>query len=484
MLLPQPRILIAEDELSLRTILKKLFTKKGFEVATAGNGDVALAKLREEEWDLAILDIKMPGTNGLDILATLKGENHPTYFILMTAQDTMENAIDAMKKGAYDYITKPFELEELEIIVDKAIKAGRLSEEVKTLRDEASARYDHSAKIIGNSKIIREIYKTIGKVASSDVSILITGESGTGKELVARSIHQNSSRSDKPFIAVNCAAIPRELLESELFGYRKGAFTGADENRAGFFEKANKGTLFLDEIGDLPLSLQAKLLRILQEKEVQRLGSTEGTPIDVRILTATNQDLEKLIKAKKFREDLYFRLNVIPFHLAPLRDRMDDLRLLAEHFLHKFAQGLGVNPKTLSPDAIEILHQYNWPGNVRELENIIKRAAVLSGNESLGAEDFSFFLGKRQEAVEQEFEDMGLEEMVEARLKPFLARIKDLDMTDLYSTIMHMAERPLLKLILKQTGHNQIKAAHILGINRNTLRKKIKDLNIKMKGEQ
>lgn len=483
MSLENPKILIAEDELSLRTILKKLLQKKGYEVDSAADGNVALKKLKEGNYALVILDIKMPGCSGLDILDTLKKEKHKAYVIMMTAQDTMKNAIEAMKKGAYDYITKPFELEELEIILEKAMAARRMAEEVKQLREGLGSPIDKEAKIVGNSKVVREIYKTIGKVAASDVSVLITGESGTGKELVARAIHQHSPRAKRAFIAVNCAAIPRDLLESELFGYRKGAFTGAEENRAGFFEMANKGTLFLDEIGDLPLNLQGKLLRILQEKEVQRLGSSESKPIDVRILAATNQSLDKLVKEKKFREDLYFRLNVIPFHLSPLRERIEDVPLLTEYFLERFSNEMDLPSKTLSGDAIKMLQQYHWPGNIRELENVLKRAALMSGNENLGTEDFSFFLGKKAEATEKEFEDMSLEQLIENRLKPFLARIKDLEMTDLYQSIIQMAERPLIKLILQQSGNNQIKAARILGINRNTLRKKIRELNLKVKDE-
>ncbi len=478
------KILIAEDELSLRTILKKLFQKKGFEVETAGDGQVALTKLRESPYDLAILDIKMPSLSGLEVLDQLKKDKVKTAIIVMTAQDTMRNAVDAMKKGAYDYITKPFELDELEMIVDKAVEARRLAEEVQSLRREVSGlKVDKEAKIVGQSRAVREVYKTIGKVAANDVSILITGESGTGKELIAKAIHQNSARAKGPFVAVNCAAIPRDLLESELFGYRKGAFTGAEENRPGHFEIANNGTLFLDEVGDLPLPLQAKLLRVLQEKEVQRLGSSEAKAVDVRILAATNQNLEKMVKEKKFREDLFFRLNVIPIHLPPLRERKEDIPLLCEYFLAKLGQETGILRKTLSPEAMQMLEGYRWPGNIRELENVIKRAAILSANETLHVQDFAFFLGKGAEDTQREIEEMGLEELIASRLQSFLAKLGDLETTNLYETIMEMAERPLIRLILKQTGQNQIRAAKILGINRNTLRKKIRTLKIAVKEE-
>ena len=477
------RILIAEDEINLRTVLKKLFLKKGFEVETSGDGQLALTKLKAEPFDLAIVDIKMPSMSGLDVLDQLKRDKVKTAIIIMTAQDTMRNAVDAMKKGAYDYITKPFELDELEMIVAKAIEAKRLAEEVQSLKQEVSGlKVDKEAKIVGQSRAVREVYKTIGKVAVSDVSILITGESGTGKELIAKAIHQNSQRSKGPFLAVNCAAIPRDLLESELFGYRKGAFTGAEENRPGYFELAHQGTLFLDEVGDLPLNLQAKLLRVLQEKEIQRLGSTEAKAVDVRILAATNQNLEKMVKEKRFREDLFFRLNVIPIHLPPLRERKEDVPLLCEYFLGKLALEANLSAKIISPEAMQMLEAYRWPGNIRELENVIKRAAILSANETLHVQDFAFFLGKGAEETQREIEEMGLEDLIASRLQSFLAKLGDVETTNLYETIIEMAERPLIRLILKQTGNNQIRAAKILGINRNTLRKKIRNLRIAVEG--
>ncbi|HCU25389.1 MAG TPA: two-component system response regulator [Deltaproteobacteria bacterium] len=477
-----PKILIAEDELSLRTVLKKLFLKKGFAVESAGDGLMALNQLKKTPFDLAIVDIKMPSLSGFEVLEAMKKEKIRSAVIIMTAQDTMKNAVEAMKKGAYDYITKPFELDELEMIVDKALEARRLAEEVQQLRQEISAaKLDREAKIIGQTRSIREVYKTIGKVSSSDVPILITGESGTGKELIAKAIHQNSPRSRAPFLAVNCAAIPRDLLESEFFGYRKGAFTGAEENRPGYFETAHQGTLFLDEVGDLPLNLQAKLLRVLQEKEVQRLGSSEAKLVDVRILAATNQNLEKMVKEKKFREDLFFRLNVIPIHLPPLRERQEDIPLLAEYFLNKLAQESGDPAKVLSSEALARLQAYGWPGNIRELENVIKRAAILSGNETLQVQDFASFLDKSRENTQREIEEMGLEELIENRLVSFLNKLGEVEPPRLYESILEMAERPLIRLILKRSNCNQIRAAKILGINRNTLRKKIRELRINLK---
>lgn len=477
-----PHILIAEDETSLRTILKKLFQKKGLEVTSVGDGALALKKLREGDVSLALLDIKMPSMSGLEVLAAIKKERPKLYVILMTAQDTMKNAIEAMKQGAYDYVAKPFELEEIEILVEKALEARRLSEEVEQLRQSTHQAPEKNIRLVGKSKAIREIYKLIGKVSASDASILITGESGTGKELVARAIHQNSERAGGPFIAVNCAAIPRDLLESELFGYRKGAFTGATENRAGFFEMAHLGTLFLDEIGDLPMGLQGKLLRILQEKEIQRLGSAEVKKVDVRVLAATNQNLAKLVKAKKFREDLFFRLNVIPLHLPPLRERREDIPLLCEYFLQRLATEMKVAAKGISEDALNLLEKYPWPGNIRELENTVKRAAILSNSPHLTVEEFSFFLNKSEEATAASVEELGLEEFITERLKIFLAKVKNLEVSNLFEMMIPMVERPLLKLVLAQMNYNQIKTAKALGINRNTLRKKLKEYQIPTKG--
>jgi len=476
------RILIAEDEASLRTILKKMFSKKGYEVETAPDGELAIAKLENGEYNVVLADINMPGKSGFDILSHVQARGLPVLVILITAQDTMKNAVEAMKAGAFDYLTKPFELDELEIVVEKALESQRLSEEVTRLRQAAKAPvFDSQAKIIGQSKPIKEIYKLIGKVAASDIPALITGESGTGKELIAKSIHQASDRARMPFIAVNCAAIPKDLLESELFGYRKGAFTGADESRAGYFEAAHKGTLFLDEIGDMPLSLQSKLLRVLQEKEVQRLGSAEAKPVDVRIISATNQDLAQLVAQKKFREDLYFRLNVVPLRVPPLRERSEDIEILTRHFISKFQKEFGLAPKSIGEDAIDFLVDYAWPGNVRELENVIKRAMVVTPGALIALKDLKGILQlSPAQAAAGDLEELALEEIVQKKLSNFLSRFDQLDAMDLYTTIIQMVERPLLSLVLQKTRGNQIQAAKALGINRNTLRKMIRTLKIKL----
>lgn len=476
------KILVAEDETSLRTILKKMFQKKSYEVETALDGSQAIAKLERESFNIILADINMPGKTGFDILSYVRSHQIPTAVILITAQDTMKNAVEAMKQGAFDYLTKPFELDELEVVVEKALENQRLSQEVAKLRQEVkSPSFDTQAKIIGQSKAIKEIYKLIGKVSASDVPVLITGESGTGKELIAKSIHHASNRSKMPFIAVNCAAIPKDLLESELFGYRKGAFTGADESRPGYFEAANKGTLFLDEIGDMPLSLQSKLLRTLQEKEIQRLGSTESKAIDVRIISATNQDLSQMVAQKKFREDLYFRLNVVPVQVPALRERGDDIEILTHHFMEKFRNEFSLPNKSMSDDAIEYLNEYAWPGNVRELENVVKRAMVVTTGSLITLKDLKGIISlKPNQIALEDLEELALEEIVHKKLANFLSRFNELDAMDLYTTIIQMVERPLLSLVLQKTRGNQIQAAKALGINRNTLRKMIRVLKIKL----
>ena len=475
------RLLIIEDELSLSTILKKLFQKKGYEVEAASDGELALRKLEQQDFDVVILDINLPSVSGLDLMQTIRKSKPKLSFIVMTAQDTMKNAVEAMKRGAFDYLTKPFDLEELETLVSKALKSKQASLEAVGLKNNLG-NLDPETKIIGQSKPIKDIYKMIGRVSNNDVSVLIFGESGTGKELIAKSIHQNSSRTKGPFVAVNCAAIPKDLLESELFGYVKGAFTGAHEDRMGYFERANGGTVFLDEIGDMPLVLQAKLLRVLQEREIQRLGQEDPRPIDVRVVSATHQDLEKKVADKSFREDLYFRLNVIPIYVPPLRDRKEDISILANYFLKKLAQEHGGAYKKCTEGSLKLLENYRWPGNIRELENVLKRAAILSSNDTLDVADFAPFLGVDNRGnVYKDFEQMHLEELIENKIQKFLDRFEELDVEDLYQTIITMAERPLIKLVLNKLNGNQIRTAKVLGINRNTLRKKIRELQIIVK---
>src|SRR5450631_3413989 len=357
------RILVADDEESMRWVLSKALKRKGFSVDLAHDGRQALSMIQDGSYDLAILDIKMPGMSGLDLLDRIREMKSDLLVVIMTAEASMKNAVEAMKRGAYDYITKPFDLDVIDAIVEKVQRARQIAGQVSLLKNELKEHYQVEKNIIGNSPPMQSIYKIIGKVADSDVTILIQGESGTGKEMVARAVHFNSGRLGKPFVAINCAAIPRDLLESELFGSEKGAYTGASERKQGKFEQANHGTIFLDEIGDMPLDLQAKILRVLQEQEVTRVGGTHNIPVDVRIVAATNQELQERVRKKEFREDLYYRLNVVPITLVPLRERREDIPLLVQYFLNRVCVEMDVPLKQCTDDAMTLLSGYSWPGN-------------------------------------------------------------------------------------------------------------------------
>jgi two-component system nitrogen regulation response regulator GlnG len=473
------RILVADDEESMRWVLSKALRKKGYAVDLASDGDEALRLLEGNTYDLAILDIKMPGISGLDLLERVRESRSDLLVVIMTAEASMKNAVEAMKRGAYDYITKPFDLDVIDAILEKVSKAREMTTQVSVLKEELKEQYQLEKTIIGNSPPMREIYKTIGKVAPSDVTVLIQGESGTGKELIARAIHFNSQRLGKPFVAINCAAIPKELLESELFGFEKGAFTGATERKLGKFEQADKGSIFLDEIGDMPLDLQAKILRVLQEKEVSRTGGSQSIPVDVRIIAATNQDLAEKVRKKEFREDLFYRLNVVPVQLVPLRERREDIPLLLDYFLAKSCTEMNTPPKQCSAEALELLCAHDWPGNVRELENSIKRAVILSSDPLLTPYDFQGL--HRGRGSEIATEDLSLEGIVDIKLRSSLTNMERMGSGDLYDVVIEQVERPLIRFVLEKTRGNQVKAAEILGINRNTLRKKIQDLGIGMR---
>jgi two-component system nitrogen regulation response regulator GlnG len=473
------KILVADDEESMRWVLSKALKRKGFSVDLAKDGDEALKMIQSAHYDMAILDIKMPGLSGLELLDQIRELKKELLVVIMTAEASMKNAVEAMKRGAYDYITKPFDLDVIDAIIEKIDKAREMTSQVSLLKEELKDRYQLEKTIIGNSQAMREIYKTIGKVAPSDITVLIQGESGTGKELIARAIHFNSKRLGKPFIAINCAAIPKELLESELFGFEKGAFTGAVERKLGKFEQANGGTIFLDEIGDMPLDLQAKILRVLQEKEVTRTGGNQSITVDTRIVAATNQDLEERVREKNFREDLYYRLNVVPIHLVSLRERKEDIPLLVEYFLKKACAEMELPTKQCTQETLALLSSYSWPGNVRELENTIKRAVILSSDPLLTAEDFSGL--KPSSGSSSRNEELSLEALVEMKLRSSLGNLEKMESGDLYGLILEQMERPLIRFVLEKTRGNQVKAAEILGINRNTLRKKIQELDIEIK---
>ncbi|QOX79737.1 sigma-54-dependent Fis family transcriptional regulator [Trichlorobacter lovleyi] len=474
------RILVADDEESMRWVLSKALRKKGYSVDLAADGNQALRQVREQSYDLVIVDIKMPGMSGLEFLDKARELRPDLLVVVMTAEASMKNAVEAMKRGAYDYITKPFDLEVIDAIIEKVSRARDVSNQVSLLKQELKDHYQVEKNIIGNSAAMREVYKTIGKVAGSDITVLIQGESGTGKELIARAIHFNSTRLGKPFVAINCAAIPKDLLESELFGSERGAFTGATERKTGKFEQANHGTIFLDEIGDMPLDLQAKILRVLQEQEITRIGGSQNLSVDVRVVAATNQELQERVRNREFREDLYYRLNVVPINLAPLRERSEDIPALVEYFLERACAELEIPTKQCAPEAMELLSNYSWPGNVRELENTIKRGVILSSDPYLTTADFAS-LTNRQETIHAIPQEQSLESLVEMKLRNSMNGIEKLDKGDIYDRVLEQVERPLIRYVLEKTRGNQVRAADILGINRNTLRKKISELGVSIK---
>lgn len=465
------KILIADDESSIRMILSRAVEKLGHEPVCAENGKDAFDILTSQNITAALLDIRMPEMNGLDLLKNKDEFLSQPPLIIMTAQDTMENAVQAMKSGAYDYLTKPFDLEDVSLILNRAIESHDLKKEVEHLKNKSTT----SAKIVGKSKAMLEVFKTIGKVADQDVTVLIQGESGTGKELIAKAIHEESQRREQSFIAVNSSAIPENLLESELFGYKKGAFTGAEQDKIGYFEQADGGTIFLDEIGDMPLHLQVKILRFLQEKTMTRLGETQAKKLDVRVIAATHQDLEKKIKAGEFREDLYFRLNVVPIFLPPLRERRNDIPALIDFFQNKY-NTIGSSQKRFAQDALTYFYQLDWPGNVRELENTIKRCLVLAKGDVITKKDILEIQGQNVSNKTQINLQDKLSQDLELVLSSYLQALPTQDWQNLYEKSLNSFEKPLLNEVLKKTKGNQLKAAEILGINRNTLRTKLKNL--------
>ncbi|HSJ97602.1 MAG TPA: sigma-54 dependent transcriptional regulator, partial [Myxococcota bacterium] len=464
------RVLVADDEASVRFVLRAALEEAGHEVVDVDSGDAAWKALAEGRFEIAFLDIRMPGPSGLELLDRLRATGSDVAVVVITAQNTLENAVEAMKRGALDYLVKPFQMAEVLAAVQKALRTRSLEREVRALRREAGGRGGGGDRLVGRSAALLEVFKTIGRVAPRDVAVLITGESGTGKELVARAIHQASPRAGGGFVAVNAAAIPRDLLESELFGHEKGSFTGALETRPGRFREASGGTLFLDEIGDMPLDLQAKLLRVLQSGEVTSVGGKRAEKVDVRIVAATHRDLDALVRENRFREDLLYRLRVVPIEIPPLRERPEDIAVLAEHFVARYAAELGTEARFVSERTLEHLAAHDWPGNVRELENAIKRALVLGSHEVLSPEDFAFLRG----APAPEAAGGSLEELVRDEVRAQLAADED----DLHRKLLERVESPLLEAVLAHTGGNQLRAAAMLGINRNTLRKKISELGI------
>ena len=474
------KILIVDDEESIVFVLKKLLEDE-FIIDIANNGQTAISLIDSNRYFVIFLDIRIPKINGMEVLSFARKLTQPPNVIIMTAQNTMINAIDAMKKGAYDYITKPFEVDEIVGIINK-IKKEEFSKDNLEIKNEDFI----DSLLVGKSKTMQEIFKTIGKLSHNNLTVLILGESGTGKELVARAIHINSIRSKKPFVVVNTPSVPAELLESELFGHEKGAFTGANERRNGKFVQANGGTIFLDEIGDMPLDLQAKLLRVIQEKEVERIGSGKPIKVDVRIIAATNKDLRLMIKESRFREDLFYRLNVIEITLPPLRERKSDIPILANFFIKKLAKELNLPEKQLHESTLAFLQSHNFPGNIRELENAIRRVMVMSAGSVLMPEDFYKIINLSDPAIKNISEKIKsdtntFEDIIRHKIKNYLEKIKNIGLNDVYKTIIETTEKILIEEILVISRNNQIKASKLLGINRNTLRKKIKEYNITTK---
>ena len=475
------RILVIDDEESIRWVLGKCLEKEGYTVEYGEDGSQGIDKAKSGSFSSIILDITMPDMTGFDVLAEIRSEGIDSPVIIITAQNTVKNAIEAMKQGAYDYIAKPFDLDEVKITVARAIESYENSKKLDILLDEDN-EVDTLQDIVGQSQAMLNIYKMIGRVAERDITVLVNGESGTGKELVARAIHSNSMRRNKKLVAVNIAAIPKDLLESELFGYQKGAFTGASISRQGRFEEADGGTLHLDEIGDMPHELQTKLLRILEEKKLYRLGSEGPSPIDVRIVASTNKNLEKEVEEGNFREDLYYRLNAITIKIPPLRNRVEDIIPLTEHFLSKYGQELGVGTRTLSDEAKETIIGYSWPGNVRELENIIKRLLVLSSDTMITKETLIDAAPHLEGKLRRDQES--LENLIRDELN-FLLDSKDEQSSEkVYEAIIKKVEKPLIELVLDITKGNKKKAASILGINRNTLSKKMEELGFQEKDNE
>jgi len=412
------KILVVDDEKSMREILEIFLKNEGYSVTAANNGESAVEAIKKDIFDLVITDMKMPKMGGLELLKNIKEITPETIVVIVTAFGTTESAVEAMKHGAYDFIQKPFQMDDIRLVVKNALEKQKLQKDVSLLKEQLKT--PSLENIIGNSPGMKALFNLISKSAESSASVLIIGESGTGKELVAKAIHSLSPRKNNHFVAVNCAAIPEGLLESELFGYMKGAFTGASSNKQGLFERANDGTLFLDEIGEMPIALQAKLLRVLEDGTFRRVGGVSDIKVDVRILSATNQILQNLIDERKFREDLYFRLNVLSVKIPPLRERGDDLELLAKFFLTKFAG----DKKTFSPEVIQQLKAYKWKGNVRELENIIERVVLLCDNDVIDTEHLpeEMSVVSKAEKITVPSEGMDVEKLLEDTEKAYLLK--------------------------------------------------------------
>ena len=448
-------ILVVDDEPSVRSLLHSVLKKEGYQVITAGNGEEALSFFKKAPPDLILLDVRMPLLDGIETFKKIRAESKDALVIMMTAYATIETAVQAMKMGAFDYLVKPFNIEEITVVIKKALEIYKISTELSALRQEVSAIYNLE-NIIFKSESMREIINLADTVSKNEVTVLLRGESGTGKDMLARYIHTNSPRSRGPFVKIHCGALPETLVESELFGYEKGAFTGATARKQGKIELAQGGTLFLDEIGEINPRVQIKLLRILQDKEFERLGGTEILKTDARVIAATNKDLEKAMANKEFREDLFYRLNVISIQLPPLRERKDDLPHLAEYFVSKYCTELSRPVMNVSEETMAILRSYNWPGNVRELENAIERAVILTPGRIITPQALPQSISKYKNTPP---------EMLSSSERP----LKD---------VMADIEKQIIKKVLLETGGNRSKAAERLGISRRALHYKLVDYQL------
>jgi DNA-binding NtrC family response regulator len=457
-----PRILIVEDEAKMRRLIEMNLGQAGYAISAAADAESALTLLREEPVDLVVTDLRLPGMNGLEFLHAVKRTNAALPVIVMTAYGTVETAVEAMKAGASDYVLKPFSLEELKLLVQKELDVRRLRDENRSLREALGQRYEFK-NIIARSPQMQEVLGTVARVAPTNSTVLLGGESGVGKDLVARAIHQHSRRASGPFVKINSTAIPENLLESELFGYEKGAFTGAINSKPGKFELADKGTLFLDEIGDVPPSTQVKLLRVLQEREFERLGGTKTLKVDVRLVAATNRDLRAALEQGTFREDLYYRLNVVPISIPPLREHKQDIPYLVDHFIERFVRDSGKVIEGITPAAMKKLMDFHWPGNVRELENIIERAVALSSNPVLDFSDIQLDLSPSR----------ALRVTNGAGNVPFVPD----------GLTLEQYEDEIIREALRRAGGNKSQAARSLGLSRNALRYRLSKMGVADEGE-
>ena len=452
-------VLIVDDEVDLRTAIVTYLTQEGYDVQAASNGEEALERVKSVPFDILVTDMKLPGIDGTTVLQEALALYPEIIGIIITGYGTVESAVQAMKKGAYDYIAKPFQLVEISLVIKQALERRRLKAENAYLKTQLKEKYRFES-IVGNSKPMQEVFQMVETISGTNSTVLITGETGTGKELIAKAIHFNSQRREQKIVSINCGAIPETLLESELFGHVKGAFTGAHQTRIGRFEQAHKGTIFLDEIGNMSQTLQVKLLRVLQEREFERVGGTETVKVDVRIIAATSAELKDMVDRNEFRSDLYYRLNVIPIHLPSLKDRREDVPLLAKHFIKKYCQSSNLEPKTIAQEGMKMLMNYSWPGNIRQLENAIERAVALVGSRNI------ILPSDLPREVQKTNNNL------------FISEIYIPDEGVNFNTEVSFLERELILQSLKKSGGNKKQAAKLLNLKRTTLIEKLKRLDL------